>query len=128
MVLLLSRPIPTEGISEETIDLNNWGKFCGNQINYLEHVEVSVNLTYTRRGDLLIKLISPQGTVANLTHYRAADSFQRFTDLDWVVMTLHLWGENPVGSWNLTMENSWPQYHTNTGKLYHLRLRTITEV
>ena len=109
------RPIPSEGILEETIDLSNWSQFCGEQINYLEHVEVSVNLNYTRRGDLLIKLISPQETVSNLTHYRILDSFLGFTDLNWVLMSLHHWGENATGSWKLTLENSLPQDHSNTG-------------
>jgi len=67
--------IPSKGTLVVPINLSNWSTFCGDRINYLEHVEVSVNLNYTRRGDLLIKLISPHGTVSNLTHYRKADSF-----------------------------------------------------
>ena len=114
----LCSAIPSKGKLEEIIDLSSgkWRIFCGERINYLEHVEVRVNLTYSRRGDLLIKLISPQGTVSNLTHYRSADSFFKTTDLDFVLMTLHFWGENAVGLWKLTLENSQPQ-HTNEGLL-----------
>ena len=112
----LCSAILSKGKLEEVIDVSsgNWRIFCGERINHLEHVEVRVNLTYSRRGDLLIKLISPQGTVSNLTHYRSADSFFKTTDLDFVLMTLHFWGENAVGLWKLTLENSQPQ-HTNEG-------------
>lgn len=98
---------------EERIDLSNCDS-CYTAIKYLEHVEVSVNLTFTLRGELLIKLVSPQGTVSNLTHYRKADSFFGTENLDWVLMTLHHWGENPTGTWRLTLENS-NLDHDNTG-------------
>lgn len=110
-------PIPSKGKLEEVIDLNNWTDFCDSTngaINYLEHVEVSVNLTYTLRGELLIKLISPQGTVSNLTHYRMSDSSFGAKDLNWVLMSLHHWGENASGRWRLTLENA-NLDHDNTG-------------
>ena len=110
------RLVPSKGTLEETIDLStdNWSAFCGERINYLEHVEVSVNLNYSRRGDLLIKLISPSGLVSNLTHYRILDRGFKFTDLHWVLMTLHHWGETAVGLWKVTFENSQLR-HNNRG-------------
>ena len=112
-ILTCSR-IPSQETLEETIDLSNWKDFCGDKINYLEHVEVSVNLIYTRRGDLLIKLISPQQTVSNLTFYRMPDSEYGSTDLNWVLMTLHHWGESATGLWKLHLKNS-QLHHVNTG-------------
>ena len=106
--------IPSKGKLEVPIDLSDWGDSCGDAINYLEHVEVGVNLTYTLRGELLIKLISPQGTVSNLTHYRMSDSSFGAKDLNWVLMTLHHWGENAIGVWKLTLEN-YDLNHENTG-------------
>lgn len=108
-------PIPSKGKLEVPIDLSKWSDSCGDAINYLEHVEVGVNLTYTSRGELLIKLISPQGTVSNLTHYRMSDSSFGAKDLNWVLMTLHHWGENAIGLWRLTLEN-YDLNHENTGK------------
>ena len=108
------RQIPSNGVLEETIDLTKWNDYCGSKINFLEHVEVAVNLNYTRRGDLLIKLISPQGTSSNLTHYRMVDSAGGATDLNWVLMSLHYWGESAIGSWRLTLQNSQLHNH-NTG-------------
>lgn len=113
----INRAIPSRKKLVEKIDLSNWSDLCGDKINYLEHVEVGVNLTYTRRGDLLIKLISPQETVSNLTHFRPFDSYLNSTDLDWVLMSLHNWGENATGLWKLTLENS-QLHHNNTGTLF----------
>ena len=98
--------IPSRSVIEETINLTTRNEFCDGEINFLEHVEVAVNLTYTRRGDLLIKLISPQGTVSNLTYHRRLDSSVGATDLNWVLMTLHHWGESAMGTWKLTLQNS----------------------
>ena len=82
----------------------------GVMINFLEHVEVKLNLNYSRRGDLEIKLTSPSGTETNLTHYRPSDSFFKQKVLqNWVVMTLHLWGETAKGEWKLTIKNSQTQ-------------------
>ena len=97
------------------------GKHCGGVvINYLEHVEVKLSLNYSRRGDLLIKITSPNGTVSNLTHYRKSDSFFKLKDLNWVLMTLHLWGETAVEEWKLSLENSRTK-HYNKGWLYFHR-------
>lgn len=106
--------IPSNGVLEEKINLINWTDFCGSKINFLEHVEVAVNLNYTRRGDLLVKLISPQGTWSNLTHFRMVDSASGATDLNWVLMSLHYWGESAIGPWKLTLQNSQLHNH-NTG-------------
>ncbi len=114
MFLSFSR-IPSKEALIETIDLNNWSDFCGDKINFLEHVEVAVNLNYSRRGDLLIKLTSPQGTVSNLTKYRMYDSSFGAKDLNFVLMSLHFWGENAVGVWKLTLQNT-QLYNINTGR------------
>ena len=83
-------------------------------INFLEYVEVKLNLNYSRRGDLEIKLTSPSGTETNLTHYRPSDSFFKQKVLqNWVVMTLHLWGETVKGEWKLTIKNSQTQNANN---------------
>ena len=114
----LSRPLQSSEALEERIDLSDMSKYCeGKVINFLEHVEVKVKLVYSRRGDLLIKIASPEGTVSNLTHYRKFDSYFKFKDLkDWTVMTLHLWGETAVGEWKLTFKDLQPQ-HANEGQL-----------
>lgn len=108
------RLIPSKAVIKETINLATRNEFCNGEIEFLEHVEVAVNLNYTRRGDLLIKLISPQGTVSNLTYYRMLDSSVGEKDLNWVLMTLHHWGEKAMGTWKLTLQNSQLR-NVNTG-------------
>ena len=114
LIFFYCRIIKAYKTSEFLINLTDWTNSCNEPINYLEHVEVSVNLTYTLRGELLIKLMSPQGTVSSLTHYREADAAFGAKDLTWILMTLHHWGENATGIWKLTLESSHPN-HNNKG-------------
>jgi len=73
-----------------------------NVINSLEHVQVSVTLGATRRGELELALTSPSGTRSLLLNRRAADtSGEGLTN--WVMMTTHCWGEQPTGTWTLTV-------------------------
>lgn len=45
-----------------------------NAIRSLEHVQVRLSLTYSRRGDLEISLVSPMGTQSTLVAIRCAVS------------------------------------------------------
>ena len=88
------------------------------QINYLEHVLVEVNLTYTRRGDLEMELESAQRTTSTLLSHRPMDTVSRNTELrGWRVKSLHFWGENPSGIWTLKMRNAVPRQRRNSGML-----------
>lgn len=101
--LFFLRPIPGTGTLKVTISATACSD-KGNYVRYLEHVQVVITLTFTRRGDLSIKLISPQGTVATLLPQRREDySSSGFTD--WEFMSTHTWGEDPKGMWTLEIEN-----------------------
>ncbi|XP_057700391.1 furin (paired basic amino acid cleaving enzyme) a [Corythoichthys intestinalis] len=80
---------------------------CFNSLNHvtlLEHVQARLTLSYNRRGNLAIHLISPAGTRSTLLHPRPHDySSEGFKD--WAFMTTHSWDENPSGSWTLEIEN-----------------------
>ena len=82
-------------------------KACADNSHYvkhLEHVQVVITLTFTRRGDLTIRLISPKGTAVILLPRRKEDySGSGFTD--WEFMSTHTWGEDPKGTWTLELEN-----------------------
>ncbi len=111
-LIIYSRVIPSVNALKETIFLEIT-RFC--PINYLEHVQVRVNLNYTIRGELEINLTSPQGTTSRLTQYRPKDNFPNETYLtNWVILTLHHWGENPSGIWELSLKSAKPE-HNNTG-------------
>jgi len=51
--------------------------------------------------------VSPSGTRSRLLYPRVIDSitgFKNFTN--WTVTSLHYWGENPVGEWNIKIRNT----------------------
>ncbi|GLD48373.1 furin-1-like protein [Lates japonicus] len=73
-------------------------------VTSLEHVQARLTLSYNRRGNLAIHLISPAGTRSTLLHPRPHDySSEGFND--WAFMTTHSWDENPMGAWTLEIEN-----------------------
>ncbi|RMX47371.1 hypothetical protein pdam_00025333, partial [Pocillopora damicornis] len=79
------------------------------EIKFLEHVQIRVDLNFSRRGDLLLHLKSPSNTTCPLTRDRFADNFQKFTNLtDWYITTLFHWGENPTGKWELKISDADP--------------------
>ncbi|KAI5651329.1 proprotein convertase p-domain-containing protein [Phthorimaea operculella] len=73
-------------------------------VNYLEHVQARVSLSAARRGDLRIALVSPAGTRVTLLAPRAHDS-SRAGFTSWPFMSVHMWGESPIGIWQLEVSN-----------------------
>ena len=87
-------------------------------IKFLEHVQVKVNLNFSRRGDLYLELEAPSGTTSPLTRQRQFDNIIPIKNLtDWVITTLFNWGESPEGQWKLKIENLNARYQ-NTGKYF----------
>ncbi|XP_070230969.1 proprotein convertase subtilisin/kexin type 4 isoform X8 [Bos mutus] len=90
-----------------------------NSIRSLEHVQVQLSLSYSRRGDLEISLTSPMGTRSTLVAIRPFDvSSQGYNN--WIFMSTHFWDEDPRGLWILGLENK--GYYFNTGTLYRYTL------
>ncbi|KAG6441599.1 hypothetical protein O3G_MSEX001889 [Manduca sexta] len=73
-------------------------------VNYLEHVQARVSLSAARRGDLRIALTSPAGTRVTLLAPRPHDS-SRAGFNSWPFMSVHMWGESPLGVWQLEVSN-----------------------
>ncbi|KAI9560352.1 hypothetical protein GHT06_014369 [Daphnia sinensis] len=71
-----------------------------NEVNFLEHVEVIVNIEYPVRGQLEIDLISPSGTRTQVLKPRSKDQ-SKLGFVNWPFMSVHTWGENPKGQWKL---------------------------
>ena len=88
--------------AEDTVHVSKSSE-CRN-IRFLEHVQVRVNLEVCQ--DLLLTLESPSKTFSRLTQYWLLDRLHgHSTNLtDWVILTLHHWGEDPQGSWKLRAE------------------------
>lgn len=69
-------------------------------INYLEHVELQINIDYPVRGNLEVYLTSPLGTKIQLLSRRKNDSSkQGFRN--WKLMSVLTWNENPQGIWKV---------------------------
>ncbi|KAJ7328626.1 hypothetical protein OS493_023895 [Desmophyllum pertusum] len=115
----INRVIPSANALKVNIYPSDITHSCaGSKINYLEHVQVRVNLNYTIRGELEMNLTSPHGTTSRLTQYRPRDKSPDATYLtNWVILTLLHWGENPAGIWELSLKNAKPE-HKNTGMLF----------
>ncbi|KAG8314865.1 hypothetical protein J6590_082939 [Homalodisca vitripennis] len=73
-------------------------------VNYLEHVQAKVTLMSQRRGDLQIMLTSPSGTRSTLLARRPHDISRAGFD-SWPFMSVHTWGEQPFGVWQLDIHN-----------------------
>ena len=57
--------------------------------------------SHPKRGDIKIDLTSPQGTTSTLLPYRLYDFVNEDGYSNWPFMSVHHWGENPVGTWTL---------------------------
>ncbi|KAM3960400.1 neuroendocrine convertase 1-like [Aphomia sociella] len=69
-------------------------------VNYLEHVELSINVRYGRRGALEIYLISPLGTKVQVLSSRPRDT-STAGFVNWPLTSVATWGENPTGVWKV---------------------------
>ena len=71
----------------------------------VQHVTVTVDITHTRRGDILVWLISPSGTVAVLATERPRDASKDGLK-NWTFMTVACWGESALGEWILEVAHT----------------------
>lgn len=101
---------------------------ASNPITFLEHVVVTMTMgiedhgpdydysdfdseagylwltdPHPRRGDIQVELTSPQGTKSVLLPYRKFDYINDVGYNNWPFMSVHHWGEDPVGRWTLTV-------------------------
>ncbi|KAK1345107.1 hypothetical protein QTO34_013814 [Cnephaeus nilssonii] len=71
-----------------------------NAITSLEHVQFEATIEYSRRGDLHVTLTSAAGTDTVLLAERERDTSPNGFK-NWDFMSVHTWGENPIGTWTL---------------------------
>ena len=58
---------------------------------------------HPRRGDIKVDLTAPSGTTSHLLPYRRYDFVNNEGYRSWPFMSVHHWGENPIGRWTLTV-------------------------
>ncbi len=94
-------------------------------IGFLEHVVVELTLSFPDvlyyyyydyydtietvgdgpyRGNIQVELTSPSGTNSIILPYRPAD-VTSYSYSNFQFSSIHFWGENPNGVWNLTVQN-----------------------
>ncbi|KAI8622707.1 peptidase S8/S53 domain-containing protein [Chytriomyces sp. MP71] len=64
----------------------------------LEYVQITVYIKHTRRGDVLVRLVSPNGVVSRLAVYRPDDK-ARSGFPGWTFSSVAHWDESPLGTW-----------------------------
>ena len=95
-----------------TLSLTDYGTVY-NYYDYLYYtVEDLYELSHPKRGDIKVELISPDGTVSTLLPYRKYDYINDVGYSNWPFMTVHHWGENPVGTWQLKV-----YFQSNSGEI-----------
>ncbi|CAF0988171.1 unnamed protein product [Rotaria sordida] len=93
-----------ETFSSDLTECKNSGDIK-NQVNYIEQVQVYVNLSATKRGEIEIYLYSPSNTKTQILPKRANDqSDNGFSN--WAFLTVQLWLESPHGQWKLQISNT----------------------
>jgi outer membrane autotransporter protein len=83
----------------------------------LEGVEVLLNFTHTKRGNLSASMTSPSGMQSKLfnsTAHLAADKqdIVSVTNFEWTFLSNAFWGESGLGTWTITMVD---QINNNAG-------------
>jgi len=85
-----------------------------NSVNHLEHVQCKISLTYIPRGNLMLVLTAPSGTRSTLLFPRPRDTLGSRFD-QWPFLSVHFWGESPVGTWTLEVLNMGPERSPRPG-------------
>ena len=102
-------------------------------VMFAEHVQVKVSLTYSRRGDLQLDLMSPSGTSSTLLP-RRKDDYQPGKLDAWHFLSVFYWGERPNGTWTLNVQNGGSELNSgNVNRLavvtdYQVHIRGATDV
>jgi len=91
------------------------------RIRYLEHVLLVLNLNFTLRRLIEVTLTSPLGTKSIILRSgRRLDRGRTIQNLS--LLSLHHWGENPNGEWDLQIRNTVPNASQN-GFLFNFALQ-----
>ena len=72
---------------------------------------------HARRGDIKVEMVSPSGTTSVLLPYREFDFINTEGYDNWSFMSLHHWGENPLGTWRIMV--SYKNSHAKVSVILH---------
>ncbi|KAF9454583.1 hypothetical protein P691DRAFT_656065 [Macrolepiota fuliginosa MF-IS2] len=83
-------------ITKDMLDSNNLEK--------LEHINIKVWIQHTRRGDVEVEIVSPNGIKSVLASQRQFDAATTGFP-GWTFMSVKHWGEDPVGDWTIRVSD-----------------------
>ncbi|TPX31557.1 hypothetical protein SmJEL517_g05142 [Synchytrium microbalum] len=87
----------------------------------IEHVQVVVSISHSKRGEVEAKLTSPNKIVSYLAERRSGDvSNAGFKN--WTFMTVKHWDEPPLGQWTLTVIDQVNPANTGIWHSWYLKL------
>ncbi|KAF9553658.1 hypothetical protein CPC08DRAFT_822168 [Agrocybe pediades] len=90
-----------------------------NNLEKLEHIDVRIWVRHTKRGDVKVELVSPNGIKSLLAGGRQYD--EATTGFPgWRLMTIKHWGENPVGDWTLRVSDKQTPGHNGSFLGYNM--------
>nr|XP_011450807.2 neuroendocrine convertase 1-like isoform X1 [Crassostrea gigas] len=113
---------------ELEIDLQTTGcKGQSNEINFIEHVQIELDMEYTKRGDLAINLTSAMGVRTMILQERPLDSSKDGFH-KWKFMSVHSWGEKPAGTWKVKVRDMKGTDNTGTIKSARLIIHGTKEI
>lgn len=75
----------------------------------IEHVLIDLNISHARAGDLIVTLISPDGTESVLIDRPVNGTFTgiySFTGIDFLTTSNAHWGESSAGTWTLEIQDA----------------------
>lgn len=78
----------------------------------VESVVVYLDVLHATRGDLLVELVSPSGTISVMHPGKRPENTQLSGDERWKLMTVRNYFENPSGVWSLHIVDVDPQKAT----------------
>ncbi|MBD2300812.1 S8 family peptidase, partial [Nostoc sp. FACHB-190] len=85
----------------------------------VDWVEVELNLTHSYRGDLVVDLISPSGTISRLIN-QPGNGLDSGDNIVFKLSSAQHWGESSAGNWTLRIQDLFP---SDTGILNSWNLR-----
>ncbi|CAK1580824.1 unnamed protein product [Parnassius mnemosyne] len=111
--------------SKENLDITVNVENC--TVNYIEHVELIINVKYSRRGALEIYLISPQGTNVQVLSARPRDT-STAGFVNWPLTSVATWGENANGIWRVIVKDTTNEKNTGTFGPFNLVIHGTKEI
>lgn len=92
------------GVINDLSSVTSTVQIAGPASFFTEHVEATINITHTYRGDLEITLTSPSGTESVLAIQRGWDYLDNISN--YTFTSVACWGENPSGTWTLKVKDT----------------------